>query len=303
MCVYYKPYNLTSPSPLHTPLQTTTHRTHQHLLAVLRPLLLLPSSQTATPTALPPRVWVALVRCLQPLAQWLARAQDPGMVQQVGRKRGRGKGYYYLYMLSYVLCVYIYAHPSRQGERDTGPPSSLGISFLPSRPLTLPYPNPHPLSNQTPGLRPPHTEPADPCLLPVHRRGRPRARHALRPHAPPSPRIPIHHHFYPLPPPGRPARHAADGRGGRHAHHRPPPSPPPAPVPVDRPSPPPPDHRRRGGDDNPSRVSHSGSSREEGAAPAAGGCVHRRHPPPPPPAHSGACLPLPGACTFIFIDT
>lgn len=57
------------------------HRTHQLLLALLRPLLALPA---ACPDALSsPWVWAALVRCIQSTAQWLAKVQDPALVQQV----------------------------------------------------------------------------------------------------------------------------------------------------------------------------------------------------------------------------
>lgn len=56
------------------------NRTHALLLSLLHPLLALP---TSSPSALTPKVWVGLVRCLQSMAQWLAKAQDPSLVQQV----------------------------------------------------------------------------------------------------------------------------------------------------------------------------------------------------------------------------
>jgi len=56
------------------------HRTHELLLAILGPLLALPASSSKP---LPPKLWVALVRCLQPMAQLISKTQDPGLVQQV----------------------------------------------------------------------------------------------------------------------------------------------------------------------------------------------------------------------------
>ena len=64
----------------HIPYNPINSRTHALLLAVLRPLLALPASSS---WPLPPKLWVALVRCLQPMAQFLAKAQDPALVQQV----------------------------------------------------------------------------------------------------------------------------------------------------------------------------------------------------------------------------
>jgi hypothetical protein len=67
-------------SNVHLHTHTHTCRTHDLLLTMLRPLLALPAS---SPKPLPPKLWVALVRCLQPMAQLLAKAQDPALVQQV----------------------------------------------------------------------------------------------------------------------------------------------------------------------------------------------------------------------------